>query len=139
MKRWTGTFTTLPLGIIQPHSVIFRTLHTQKSGLLGILEYSKSFHNCITRHIQNPVIFTKIYEYSNSGIKTDTYAEPSQRFRMTFSAKIVKNYNYFSKVLHLRSLTGFWIRLSLNKYSLTCRVTSPYILYDTYSEPCLLA
>ena len=24
-------------------------------------------------------------------------------------------------------------------YSLTCRVTSPYILYDAYSEPCVLS
>ena len=45
---------------------------------------------------------------------------------------------YFSEALHLRSLTGFWIGLSLNKYSLTCRVTSRYALYDTYSEPSLL-
>ena len=29
----------------------------------------------------------------------------------------------------------FLIRLSLNKYSLACRVTSRYVLYDTYSEP----
>ena len=47
-----------------------------------------------------------------------------------FFCKIVKNYNYFSKVLHLRSLTRFWI--SLNRYSLTGRVTSHYVLYDTY-------
>ena len=36
-------------------------------------------------------------------------------------------------------MTGFWIRPSLNKYSLTCRVTSCYILYYTYSEPYLLS
>ena len=36
-------------------------------------------------------------------------------------------------------MTGFWIRLSLNKYSLTCRVTLCYILYYTYSEPYLLS
>ena len=42
-----------------------------------------------------------------------------------FFAKIFKNYNYFSKALQLRSLTEFWIRLSLNKYSIICRVTSP--------------
>ena len=38
--------------------------------------------------------------------------------------KIIKNYNFFSKALHLRSLTTFWICLSLNKNSLTCRVSS---------------
>ena len=36
----------------------------QKPGLLRILEYSELFHNCIRTHIQKPVIFTKIYEYS---------------------------------------------------------------------------
>ena len=51
--------------------------------------------------------------------------------------KIVKNFDNFSKV-HFRSFIGFWIHPSLNKYSLTCRVTSYYVLYDTYSEPCLL-
>ena len=48
---------------------------------------------------------------------------------------MVKNYIYFSKVLHLRSLTRFWIQLSVNKYSLTYRVTSRYVLND----PCLLS
>ena len=32
----------------------------QKPDILGILEYSEPFHNCIPTHIQNPVIFTKI-------------------------------------------------------------------------------
>ena len=37
---------------------------------------------------------------------------------MEFFVKMVKNYNYFSKALHPRSLTGFWICLSLiNFYS----------------------
>ena len=29
------------------------------------------------------------------------------------------------------------IRPFLNKYSLNCRVTLPYVLYEPYSEPCL--
>ena len=37
---------------------------TEKPGILGILEYSESFNNCIPTHIQKPVKFTKIYEYS---------------------------------------------------------------------------
>ena len=45
-----------------------------------------------------------------------------------FFAKIVKNYNYFSEALYLRPLTGFRIHLTLNKYSLTCRVT-PLSMY----------
>ena len=47
---------------------------------------------------------------------------------------MVKSYNYFPKELYLRSLTRFLIRLSLNKYSLTCSVTLGYVLYETYSE-----
>ena len=94
--------------------------YIQKPGILRILEYSESFHNCILTHIKNPVIFMKIYKYSliRTYLKPDTYSEPSQRFEMECFAKIVKNYNYFSKALHLRSLTEFWIILSLNKYSL---------------------
>ena len=109
-------------------------LHTQKPGILGILEYSEPFHNCNPTHIQNSVIFTKIYEYSKLG----TYAEPFKRFKMDSFAKILKNYIYFSKAFHLRSLTRFWIHISLNKYSLSSRVTSHCVLHDTYLEPCLL-
>ena len=47
---------------------------------------------------------------------------------------MVKSYNYFPKELYIRSLTRFLIRLSLNKYSLTCSVTLGYVLYETYSE-----
>ena len=54
---------------------------------------------------------------------------------MEFFAKIVKSYNYFFKAVRLRPLTQFWIWLSLNKYSLTCRVTSRYELYDTNQNP----
>ena len=52
---------------------------------------------------------------------------------MEFFAKIVKNFNYFFKALYFRSLLG-----SPNQYSLTCEVTLRYILYDTYSDLCLL-
>ena len=65
----------------------------QKTDTLEILEYSEPFHNSIPTHIQNPVLFIKIYEYSE-----------------------------------------LW-----HKYSLTCRVTSRYVLYDKYSELCLLS
>ena len=51
-------------------------------------------------------------------------------------AKIVKIYNYFSKVLYRRSLISFGMRPSLDKYSLNCRKTSRNVLYETYSEPC---
>ena len=84
-------------------------------------------------HIQNPVIFTNIYEYS------ELWDISNPTHEMEFLAKIVKNYNYFSKAVYLRSLTMFWIHLSLNKYSLTCRVTLHYVLCDKYSKPCLLS
>ena len=60
-------------------------------------------------HIQKPVILTKIYKYPEllTYLKRDTYLEPSERFKMELFAKIFKNYNYFSKALYLRSLTGF--------------------------------
>ena len=38
--------------------------HTQKLGILGILEYSEPFNSCNLTGIQNPAILTKIYEYS---------------------------------------------------------------------------
>ena len=57
---------------------------------------------------------------------------------MKCSGKIDKSYNYFSGALYLTSLTGFWILPSLNKYSLAWRVTSRWVFYETYSEPCLL-
>ena len=46
----------------QIYSDIF--LHMQKPDILGIPEYSEPFHNYIPTYIQNPVIFTKIYECS---------------------------------------------------------------------------
>ena len=48
----------------------------QKPGIVEIREYSKTFHNCIAVHIQNPAIFTKIgkpcvtLEIQNPGILT---------------------------------------------------------------------
>ena len=68
-------------------------------------------------------------------LKLDTYSEPSQMFKVAFFAKIIKNYNYFSKGLYLRSLTVFRIRLSFNKDS----ENDLALLYDKYSEPCLLS
>ena len=70
-------------------------------------------------NIQNPsIIASRRIFRTLSYLKPDIYPEPSQRFKMAFFAKIVKNYNYFSRVLHLRYLTDLWTSLSLNKYSL---------------------
>ena len=46
---------------IQNH---MQRLHMQKPDIIGILEYSEPFDNDILTYIQNPAIFTKIYEYS---------------------------------------------------------------------------
>ena len=131
---------------------LVQCFHTQKLGIFEILEYSEPFHNCIPNHIQNPVIFAKIFKYSEpchiyenlrisrtlTYLKPYTIQNPLKDLRFEFFAKIVRNYNYYSKALYLRSLTGFWIRLFLNKYPLTCRVTWRYVYHDTYSEPWLL-
>ena len=110
-------FRTLSQDIIQPNSKIFRTL----------------CNACICRNL---AYFRKFTNIQNSDIfKTRHNSEPSQRFKMEFFAKIIKNYNYFSKGLHLRSLTVFWIRLSFNKNS----ESDLALLYDKYSEPCLLS
>ena len=86
---------------------------------------AKGHYSAIFSHIQKPC---HIYENLRifralTYLKPDINLEPCQRFKIEFFAKIFKNYNHFSKVLHLRSLAGFWIGLFLNKYSLTCRVS----------------
>ena len=65
---------------------------------------------CVIMEIKNyyPEIFRAL---TNS--KPDSYSEPSQKLKMAYFAKIVKSYNYFSKTLNLRSLTGF------NKHSIS--------------------
>ena len=61
----------------------------QKPGILRILKYSEPVHNYILTNIQNSIIFTEIYEFSEllTYLKLDTYAEPSQRFKIEFFAK----------------------------------------------------
>ena len=128
----------------------------QKPGIFGNLEYSGPFHNCIPTPNQNPCIFTKIgrpcviLEIQNPGMlailgswniqntdifKTRQIFGTCQRFEMEYFAKIFKNHNCFSKELYLRSLTGFWIRLSLNKHSLICRVTLRFVLVTFRNLP----
>ena len=102
--------------------VLSQHLHTMQLGILRILEYSEPCH--INQNLRTFRTLTYL--------KPVTYSESIQRFKMELFAKIVKSYNYFSKVLHLRSLTEFWIRLSLSKCSLTCRVTLSYTSSDTY-------
>ena len=132
MKRWPAIFRTLPSSIIQPYSEIFRTLCN--SCMRKNLVYSEPWNIENPSKIASWRIFKTLSHLRNLRIfrtltylKPDTYSEPSQWFKMGFFAKIVKNCNHFSKALHLSSLNEIWIRLSLNKYPLTCRVT--YIIH----------
>ena len=100
---------------------IFRTLPT------------KIGKPCVTLdpgNIDNPRILRTL-----TYLKPTTYLEPSRRFKMECFAKTVQNYNYFSKVLYLRSLTGFWISPSLNRYPLICWINLCYGLYETSQNP----
>ena len=85
-------------------------------------------------HFGNLVIFrTQTY------LKPDIHSEPSQILKMECFVKIVESCNYFFKSLYFRSLAGFWIRPSLNKYSFTRRVISRCVFYKAYSKLCLLS
>ena len=67
---------------------------------------------CIFRTLSYLPKFTNI---QNSDVfKLSTYLEPSQRFKMRIFVKVVKNYNYITKVLYHRSLTRQWICLSIS-------------------------
>ena len=80
----------------------------QKPHILGILEYLEPFHNYILTYSDPCHTYDNLRIFRTlTYFKPGTNAEPSQRFKMKFFAKIVKNYNYFSKALHLRSLTEF--------------------------------
>ena len=108
VKRWPGIFRTLCSACIRRNLAYSECSNIQNSFIIAsqrifrILSYLRKFSN-----IQNSDIF-----------KTRHIFRKSQRFEMEFFAKIVKNYNYISRALHLRFLTVFWIRISLNKYSL---------------------
>ena len=43
---------------------LVQRVHTEKPGILAILECSEPFHNCIPTYNQKPVILMKINEYS---------------------------------------------------------------------------
>ena len=135
---------------IQTYSEPCEKLAYAETGIFKILEYSEPDIYSETCYIYENLRIFRTLTY----LKSVTYSEPSQRFRMEYFAKIVKDYNHFSKALHLRSLTGFWSsfnkysliiisintnRPSFNKYSLTCGVSPRIVLYEKYSEPCLLS
>ena len=107
--------------------LIFIMVTFTKTGILYNPEKSEPWH------IDNPGILRTLK------FKSQHIFRPCQRFNMEYFAKTVKRYNCFSKVLLLRSLTGFLICSFLNKYSSTCRVTLHCALYERYSKPFLLS
>ena len=60
-------------------------LHVQKPGILGILEHSEPFHNCILTHLEPCHIYKNLQIFRTmTYLKPDTYSELSQRLKMEF-------------------------------------------------------
>ena len=79
------------------YSAIFR--HIQKLLQRLCIRRNLTYSECCkiknpsiiaSRHIQNPVIITKICKYFLKYLKPDAYSERSQRFKMEFFEKIVE-------------------------------------------------
>ena len=115
--------------------ILVQCLHMLKPGILAILEYAEPFPITaswgIFRTLSNLQKFSKIF-INLTYLKPNTYSESSQRFKMKFFGKRVKHYNYFFQSIHLRTLTGFWIRLSLKQILFNVEGDSA-LLYHTYS------
>ena len=103
--------------IIKPYLSILETLCN--ACICRNLAYSESWNTQYPSIIALPRIF-----------KTLPY------FRKWVNPKVII---IFPKRSTLISLTGFWIDPSHDNYSLTCRVTSCYVLYETYSESFILS
>ena len=103
-------------GIIQPFSDIFRTL--RNTCICRNLGYPKSW-NVQNLSILHPDAYSElchIYENLQMFLNSDIFKIRHMQNRLndlkwSFFSKIVENSNCFSKVLHLRFLTGFWICL----------------------------
>ena len=109
------------------------TSHTRNPGIFRTLPYLHPNPYSEACHIKGNLQIFRTLTY----LKPDTYLEPSQRFKMEILAKIVKKTTIIFPKCSQRVLNMPII--SPNKYSLTCWMTSCYILHDTYSEPCLLS
>ena len=129
MKRWPDIFRTLGNACICRNLAYSKSWYIQNSSIIapGLLFIALSYLWKLT-NIHNSDIF-KTRHIFRTFLKIQNCAFP----------KIVKNSNCFSKSLHLRSLTWFWIGLFLKKYLLICRATSCYVLSDTHSQSCLLS
>ena len=62
-ERWPKIFRRHYSAIFRHFQNLEQPLHMQKPDILRILEYSEPY-NCILAYVQSPVVFTKIYEYS---------------------------------------------------------------------------
>ena len=137
--------------IVKAYSGLFRHIqHLRKPHIFKTLPYSQPWHIQksvkLWPDIQNPVIVrhhSAIFRHSEP-LVTLAYAEiwhiwNSEIFRTlsylysnTYSDLFHIYKNFFSSVLYLRSLTGFWICSSFNKFWITCRVTLEYVSYETF-------
>ena len=82
---------------------LVQTWHTSNPGVFSTLPLLHSDTYSEPCHIYENLQIFRTLTY----LKPDTYSEPSQRFEMDYCTKIVQNYNYFFKALHLRYLPGF--------------------------------
>ena len=114
---------TVYSGIIQAYSGIFRSkcyacmcnaCKAYKLGIFRILEYLERFHNCISTHIQNPAIFTKIgkrfvtLEIQNTGILTILeYSEPWHIWNPTHIQNPLKDLRWSVMRKHLKAVIIF--------------------------------
>ena len=125
--------------------VIFRTFSALLSHIQAYSEPCETLAYAEIWHARNPGIFKTLPE-----LCPDTYSGPCHIYENLwhlkpdtkwsfFFAKIVKNYSYFSKALHLRSLTEFWIHnLSISTHELLERSCNIYCMIHStlqYSRP----
>ena len=82
---------------------LVQTWHTSNPGVFSTLPLLHSDTYSEPCHIYENLQIFRTLTY----LKPGTYSEPSQRFKMELLAKVVKNQNYFSIALHLRSMTRF--------------------------------
>ena len=112
-----ATVRTVYSSIIQLYSGIFITFCNRL--IWRNLAYLESWN------IQNSSIIAYQYIFRTlSYLKQDTNSDPSPRIKMACSK--------------LQYLTGLWICPYLNKYSITWRVTSHYVLYENNQNPGML-
>ena len=59
-----------------------------------------------------------LHVWQNTGDIGKAYSEPSQKYELELSEKLInswKPFNYFLKKLYLRCMSGFWIHLCTRK------------------------